>query len=301
MNINEINPKPLILLTNVQETTVNTAVNNEKKYVAKSIINMLDKPTCCIVYNHFSLDAMMAAAVYKTQTPGSVVYSSIKQIPSDIDFYIVIGMRKVQSFYNPLKRIFNFNNAKLDYSENIKCYWVETKGHDYMSTPSLFHKVCEEFGVVSEVIDQISYAVGRIYEKDLTLSQLVLVYVNMMLAQAAIVDTRRNYKPRDILNDDNTIRGTDIENFRAYVKAIQHKVNGSINLKYFTIGNKTYKTILTNITDDYFWSMRLIRIAHEYVVNLAITPRGYLIDSNISDEDCKSIEVQIDFIKAETF
>jgi hypothetical protein len=58
---------------------------------------------------------------------------------------------------------------------------------------------------------------------------------------------------------------------------------------------------MTNVVDNYFWSMRLIRLAHQHVLNLAITPRGYVVDSNIGDEDYKTIELQIDLIKAEMF
>jgi hypothetical protein len=266
-------------------------------------VNMMQKPEVCVVYNHFSLDAMLAAAVYKSNTANCVVYSSIKSIPTNIEKYVIIGMRKVEGPDDILARI--FGNVKLDYPENMDFYWVDNKDHDYMSAPSLFHKVCDDLipteNALFSVIDQLSYAVNRIYEKDLTLKQLVLLYTNMKLAEASIVSPNRKFKPRYVIDEQGNLRESDVENFRDYVRFIQHKVNGSINTKYFRAHGRTFKTILTNMTDDYFWSMRLIRLAHEHVVNLAITPRGYVVDSTIGDEDYKSIELQIDLMKAEMF
>ena len=266
-------------------------------------VNMMQKPEVCVVYNHFSLDAMLAAAIYKSNTPNCVVYSSIKSIPTNIEKYVIIGMRKVEGPDDILARI--FGNVKLDYPENMDFYWVDNKGHDYMSAPSLFHKVCADLipteNALFSVIDQLSYAVNRVYEKDLTLKQLVLLYTNMKLAEASIVSPNRKFKPRYVIDEQGNLRESDVENFRDYVRFIQHKVNGSINTKYFRAHGRTFKTILTNMTDDYFWSMRLIRLAHEHVVNLAITPRGYVVDSTIGDEDYKSIELQIDLMKAEMF
>jgi hypothetical protein len=273
------------------------------KHIPEPKVNMMQKPEVCVVYNHFSLDAMLAAAIYKSNTANCVVYSSIKSIPTNIEKYVIIGMRKVEGPDDILARI--FGNVKLDYPENMEFYWVDNKGHDYMSAPSLFHKVCDDLipteNELFSVIDQLSYAVNRIYEKDLTLKQLVLLYTNMKLAEASIVTPNRSFKPRNVIDDQGNLRESDVENFRDYVRFIQHKVNGSINTKYFRAHGQTFKTILTNMTDDYFWSMRLIRLAHEHVVNLAITPRGYVVDSTIGDEDYKSIELQIDLMKAEMF
>jgi hypothetical protein len=265
----------------------------------KPVIDVTRKPEVCVVYNHFSLDAMLAAAVYKSQTPNCVVYSSVKNIPMNIENYVLIGMKKIEGPDDVLARI--FGNVKLDYPKNMQFYWVESEGHDFMSAPSLFHKLCDEFGMQSEVIDQLSYAACRIYEKDLTLKQLVLVYTNMQLAEAAIVDHNRMFNPRAVTDENGNICENDKVNFHDYVRAMQYKVNGSINTKWFSAHGKVYKTILTNVVDNYFWSMRLIRLAHQHVLNLAITPRGYVVDSNIGDEDYKTIELQIDLIKAEMF
>jgi hypothetical protein len=273
------------------------------KPIPQPKVDMMRKPTVCVVYNHFSLDAMLAAAVYKSNTANCVVYSSIKTIPTNIEKYVIIGMRKVEGPDDILARI--FGNVKLDYPENMDFYWVDNKGHDYMSAPSLFHKVCDDLipteNALFSVIDQLSYAVNRIYEKDLTLKQLILLYTNMKLAEASIVSPNRKFKPRNVIDEQGNLRESDVENFRDYVRFIQHKVNGSINIKHFRAHGQTFKTVLTNMTDDYFWSMRLIRLAHEHVVNLAITPRGYVVDSTIGDEDYKSIELQIDLMKAEMF
>jgi hypothetical protein len=287
--------RDLVFLDVIEEISVKP----EEVELPKPIVDVLKRPDVCVVYNHFSLDAMLAAAIYKSQTPNCVVYSSVKTIPTNIESYVIIGMRKVEGPDDILARV--FGNISLDYPENMKFYWVETEGHDYMSAPSLFHKVCDEFNIISPVIDHLSYSAGRIYEKDLTLKQLVLVYTNMMLAEAAIIDSRRKFKPRDIIDESGEIRSSDLENFKDYVRSIQYKVNGSINTKYFRAHGRTYKTIVTNMVDNYFWSMRLIRLAHEHVVNLAITPRGYVVDSTIGDEDYKSIELQIDLMKAEMF
>jgi hypothetical protein len=109
------------------------------------------------------------------------------------------------------------------------------------------------------------------------------------------------FNPRAVTDENGNICENDKVNFHDYVRAMQYKVNGSINTKWFSAHGKVYKTILTNVVDNYFWSMRLIRLAHQHVLNLAITPRGYVVDSNIGDEDYKTIELQIDLIKAEMF
>lgn len=286
----------LMVIEDIEVKTVKKSTLPEMK---KPLVDMLAKPAVCVVYNHFSLDAMLAAAIYKSNVENCVVYSSIKEIPCDIESYVIIGMRKLKKPDDILAKI--FGTVKIDYPKNIKFYWVEREGHDYMSAPSLFHKIADELGVVSVEVDCLSYAACRIYEKDLTLKQLVLVYVNMMLAEASLVDSKRKFKPRSVINSDGSVRAEDMCNFTDYVKFIQSKVNGGLSTKYFRANGKTFKTIVTNISDNYFWSMRLIRLAHKYVLNMVVTDHGFLTDTNIVIEDFDFIDLQLKAYKAETF
>jgi hypothetical protein len=274
----------------------------DKIYVAKPKVDALNKPTTCIVYNHFDLDAMFAAAIYKTHCPNSVVYSSIKSVPLDMETYVVIGMHKVKEPKDALGNVFGTNS--LIKTDNVKFYWVEKEGYDYISAPSLFYKICAEFNINSPLIDRLSYAVNRIYEKDLNLDQLVLLYTNMVLAEACMAGNKTNFIPREVTYEDNgvfKIFKNDIGNFLGYVQFVKYKLNSSVETKLYRGNGKVYRTIITNITDNYFWSMRLIRLAHKYVMNIAVTPRGYIVDTNIGNNDLKSIELQIDIVKAETF
>jgi hypothetical protein len=274
----------------------------EDVYVANPKVNVLNKATTCIVYNHFDLDAMFAAAIYKTHCPNSVVYSSIKSIPLDIENYVVIGMQRVKEPKDVLANI--FGSDILEKPHDIKFYWAEKQGHDYMSAPSLFHKICSEFNISSPLIDKLSYAVNRIYEIDLKLDQLVMLYTNMVLAEACMSGPNRSFIPRKVTYEDNgviKINKQDLDNFMGYVQYIKYKLNGAVETKMYRGGGKVYKTFMTNITDNYFWSMRLIRLAHKYVMNVALTPRGYIVDTNIGESDLKSIELQISIVKAEAF
>jgi hypothetical protein len=278
---------------------------NEEGYLRQQLLQV-SKAKIAVVYNAFSLDAMMAAAVLHTAWPGCTVIDSRKRIYFE-DFetihWLGISPRKItkQTKTTFWGRKHTVTEDSVLGDKHIIHEISKDNQYDSLSIPTLFDKVCRMVELdkrYPEEIHDVGYAISHFDNPKLSKSRLVILWLNMINAEKCLsTDHKRTHSckvrsvcfPREtkkrIFSNEffgytpvNKFTTQDIQDWEKYLLLIKQKVNNNFNTQYSQIRGGVVKTTITSMTDDHYWAMRILKMSQPNVVNLGFGHGGIIID-----------------------
>lgn len=276
-----------------------------------------------IIYNKFDMDSTIAAAIARTalvdQGTDCEVYDDTQIAPVHGGQYIWIGVQPEvhrNSFFSLVTHAHHsfFNLATVDVVDHpperrsvrdVLAAVIHRDRHadvegSAMLLPTLMERVAtvyhyepmRENGKLRKLAHHVQnfltidddYANVRFVKgQDAVKTALVFTYVNMMAALHSL----RLRQPLELRDEVET----DYPNFDAYLSMVKGKLRGNYSAGYAKHhkGDGGEVVVFTSISDeDYFWALRLTRMAHARTVNISYTMGGTVVAaSGMNIEDYK--------------
>jgi hypothetical protein len=289
------------LFTKATETLPKIKSTEDAAFRYKTIsAAMYNKKKVAIIYNYFSLDAMMASAVMKSMYLGCKIFSSLDHVVLEVfDKVIWIGIdpydkeRQDKKLFfkkdTQITRIPNWEVMDILFTEQIHC-------------SGLFETACYKTGLNntnSELVKDIGYCISMFETNDLNKDQLVFMWVNIKNAEKALCATEghiyqvkcekvtlpttwglnvqvepfTHFEPRRTID-------TDYIEWNNYIQDVKRRASNSFSSQVMKANGKSVRAIMTSHTNDHFWVTRLLKLAHKHVVNLAIGPKGVVVHAD---------------------
>lgn len=221
----------------------------------------------CVVYNKFNIDSTLAAAVLKTQEFVGMVIDNTKVIPSNFENYIWLG---INPNLTPEGAFTNILDKKHQVYMPVK---DTTLDDDY--TRSVFEVICDQLVLPT---CGLGIAINKFYTNELTHEESVRLYANSIHAFDVINGNTKG--PFSVLPYNERQEAA----FKLYLTGVKTKLKDGYGIQYVQLSDdKFVKTAVTCFNDDCFWALRLVKLAHKYYANIAVTLNGTLVETNLGD------------------
>lgn len=220
-----------------------------------------------VVYNHFNVEAILAAAYLKQTYKDFVVISVEQIIPKDADLYTWIGVDPAQIIDRELAagkehRVYSSHDIKAADEEGIR--------------PGIMEEVCKDFTIrQTPRLQALMFQAARFYDNKSMgeLGDLAFVFNEVRNAN-------------NVLNGIKSKPITSASEMREnYLDAVWY-VKAMFNSRYKTIhaldDTKVKDVIYTAFSDyNFIIALRLMKMAHTNFVNQSHSLNGSLIYSNM--------------------
>lgn len=218
-----------------------------------------------VVYNHFNLEAILAAAALKQAYSDFDIISVTQLIGKESDMYVWIGIDPEQLIDRDLAsgkehRVYSSHDVQAADEDGIR--------------PGVMEQVCEDFKVrATPQLLRLSFLSAHFYNFDTRVEDLAYVYNEVKNAIALLHGIC--VKPITLPSEMKA----------AYMESVK-TVKAQFDRRYKTIhaiDSKDVKdTIYTAFTDfNFIIALRLMRMAHANFVNHSYCLNGQLVYSNM--------------------
>lgn len=218
-----------------------------------------------VVYNHFNLEAILAAAAIKQAYKDFDIISAAQIIEKESDMYVWIGIDPEQLIDRSLAvgkehRVYSTHDVKAADEDGLR--------------PGIMEQVCDDFMVRSTPrMLRLSFLASQFYNLDTKLEDLAFVYNEVKNAIGVLsgVPTKTPTKSDEMQ--------------AAYMEAVK-VVKSQFTKRYKKIhvfdSDDVKNTIYTAFNDyNFIIALRLMKMAHSNFVNKSHSLNGQLVFSNM--------------------
>jgi hypothetical protein len=238
-----------------------------------------------VVYNKFSLDSILAAALVKSlNKENTIVMDNSSIVPLDHDEYFWLGVE--------LEKPPRWAKSAFSDKKNYSLLATDTEGEGYSS---ILYKLAiiisnnENKAIPMELIMKLNGCVNKFFTNNATLEDLTLLFVNLKIAERALYSTSINTEDfRDIDCD-----GLDTVDFKRFIKIVKDKNRNNYTHQYIKFKSRLLETFVTSVNDDWIWIKRLLSLSDQKYVNINMTPIGCIVDTNLPDFDKHRIDIGV--------
>lgn len=251
-----------------------------------------------VIYNQFSYNALLAAAIIKTELEDVSVYDLSTIVEPKHDTYIWVGVEKpLLNWGTDATHVILIDNTlisshfkktrfeafieklvftKANPNETIIPDIVETDGLEFRKL-TLIDKVCNTFGIPIKKYQKLSHLAEMFHNKDADIKTLSFVYSSLLNAQETVIHN----KPFTVPEFDSP------SNEDLYLSA-SREVKGYLNKRYNIIKTRNhfkYETFIYTTCSEFNWhlALRLIKLSHKNFVNASIGANGSLVYGNVNE------------------
>lgn len=236
------------------------------------------KKKVTVVYNQFSLEAIIAAAMLKNCYPEFTIITAAQRWDKNDELYVWIGVNSQDVVDREMAK----NGIQHRQYSSHDPQPVDENGY----RPNLIDRICEDFKVrQSPSMVSLSFHASRFNRSDMDIKDLVMVYGELLNAV-------------DILNDKEDPRKHPIT-VKDYLEAmtdVKKKMDRSYHKMVMADGTKEKEVLYTNFPDHQFiLANRLIKMSHCDFVNHVVGLGNNLIYTSLYDpvmrEDMSNVVV----------
>lgn len=242
-----------------------TLIPKSKEYedvIYKPVSDIVRKVTT-IVYNHFNIEAILAARILKQCFPEFNVISVAQLINVKSDLYVWIGIEPKELI---TKELADKKEHRV-YSSHVKL-----EADDTGMRPSLIDQICLDFMVVRTAnIFRMAFQASCFYNTDINLEDLSTIYHDVVASTAFL----KGIPNEQLFNSQDN-----------YMKAVK-RVKAQFKQSYLDIsvidGENVKRAIHTTFSDqDFIIALRLMKLAHANFINCTTCLNGNLVYSNMA-------------------
>lgn len=222
--------------------------------------------TRLVVYNKFDYDSLMAAALYKSLHPEVKVVDNTKSLSTKYDEYLWLGITPSFEVSSDTKFI----------KDKVSRSVVAVKSHEgeVEFAVSVFMQVAQLENKVDSRVMTLVNLLNQFHTNTIKKAELVFVYKSLKMAQE-VIDGSSEF----LINE--TITDYDAGQFDKYIKLVKQRLEGNYNIRFIELKSKYARVVMTTFSDDYHWVLRLIKLGHKNHVNLCLTTKGCMVETNL--------------------
>lgn len=235
-----------------------------------------EKTDICVVYNKFSIDATLAAAVLKTNPNVLCVVDNTKVIPGNFENYLWLGIEPNIAPEGAFKELIGKVHQSIVPSTDD----VVADGRQR----TIFEQICEKALVNS---GGLGFLIEKFYTNKLTKEESTRLYANSIHAIDVINGGVREFR---VLG----YSAMQDEAFKLHISGVKNKLSNAYGIQYVQLqGDRFVKAAVTCFNDDCFWALRMLKLSHKNFVNVATTLNGTLVETNIEGFEGIEVDSQI--------
>jgi hypothetical protein len=239
-----------------------------------------------VVYNKFNLDAVLAAALIKSiGDTNTKIFDNTMIAPTDHEEYLWLDLELEKA---PKWAKTPFGNKK----NYIICH-DNSDENGFISALFKTHNIitkAENKVLPIELIMKLNGCISKFYNNTITLDELVLIFVNLKIAERILhsTDTVPTESFRDIDSE-----GKDLSDFKQYIKSVKQRNTNNHNHQYIKFKSRLLETFVTSVQEDWIWIKRLLMLGDQKYVNINMTPIGCIVDTNLPDFDKHRVDIGV--------
>ncbi len=243
-----------------------------------------------VVYNRFDLDAVLAAALIKSLgNPNVMLVENTVIVPVDHDEYLWLGMELEKVPFGAK------NEFKSKTNLHIKALETDEDGFRSILYQCMMNILNAEELVSNETIEvimRLNGAIKKFFSNDLSLEEIILIFNNVKIAEALLMDTK--YKGSDVNIYKNVpLEKGKIQEFYKFINAVKQKINNNYTHQYVKFKSRLLETFVTSVNEDWFWIKRLLMLSDQNYANINMCPIGCVVDTNLPDLSNFRLDVKV--------
>lgn len=232
-----------------------------------------------VVYNQYSMESVLSAALIKQRYPKAEVYEASLQIPETGDQYLWLGV-------SPNPGIFSSKDTwSVDHIVSIQGYPIRqfslkmghpvykllsTQGGEYHANS--VGRLMEYLGIHIEKYQGLVDLVHKFYDKGMDIDTLAYIYAGVRSAEESLVTGTFTLEPPSL---------SQVESYMVAVKFAKSELKDNYALKGVTIKGVNKTAFITCNVKDFWLVRRLSGFVYDTYVNTSMMLRGPSVHSNV--------------------
>lgn len=254
-----------------------------------------ESPSCVVVYNRLNYESVLAAAILCAEVVEAEAVDVSQLIHDDSQEYVWIGCEPITSFGSfrdtgaqKTHTVFLGDNSRLNAVSKVSrlamfsgMYSQEEEHHsanefdcDAGIRRTLIDKVCEHFEIDVPEYRKLALHASKFHDKTAELEYLAFVYKNIKHADKCLYEVEK-FKVQEAGQ-------ADIDAYMQDMNAVKRNFRNRYQELKVQDGDRVRNAIYTTMNDfGYHLSLRLIKLAHAYYLNVSMGLSGTIAFSNM--------------------